>query len=664
MTTPFTSNDIRLHKSVSDIDASPAENLIACAVTSLHPSSEDESSAIWAIDLDGGTPWQLTQGVSIDNTPRWSPDGKRLAFISDRAGNNQLFVMPRHGGEARQLSYGNFSVVSFEWSPDGTRMAAVCAVMVDPDLHGARPDPDAAPPPPDGPQVVWKLPYKMDGVGFILNREMRLFSIDANSGEANTLIEGPFDVKAANWSPDGKQIVYVRSREGDEGHRTDIWMMDADGSKPRQLTHAHAQVLYPIWSPDGKWIVFAGTEQEGDAKVRPWVIDVAQGSVQALGDEDVELSFEADSMQFTGQDASHVLAVIASRGTQQVCRISIPQGDITVLSQGDRHVSKLACTADYLAYTSSNPVLAMEIHACRHDGSQEQMVSHFNDWWNDRTPATMQRRQFVVPDGDGGTETIEGWLIRPAGVQGITPLMVDAHGGPASYALFDYEVIAYWSLLWSQGWSILALNAVGSASYGRAFADRLNQRWGEIDLPQYTAAIAQLQAERIADARVCIAGKSYGGYLSAWAVTHSKQFRAAVVMAPVANMETHYATSDSGYYADSYVMGGERGGERDTRRELMRKHSPALYADQTCTPTLILQGTDDERCPRGQAEELFVSIRRTTNTPCEMVLYPGGSHKFTSIGKPSHRQDAFTRIADWATRWIDQPLPDQSDEAE
>jgi dipeptidyl aminopeptidase/acylaminoacyl peptidase len=660
MTTPFIPGDIFQHKMISCTDGSPKENLIACAVSTLNQASDSENSAIWAIPLDGGKPWQMTQGSSVDNSPHWSPDGERLAFISDRAGNNQVFVMPRHGGEAIQLTDDNFSVVSFEWSPDGKRLAAICSIMVDPSLRGDRPAPDAMPAPPDGPQVIWKLPYKMDGVGFILNREMRLFVVDAVSGKADALMEGPFDVKAANWSPDGKQIVYVRTREGDESHRSDIWVMDADGSNAHQITHAHAQVLYPNWSPDGRWIVFAGTEQEGDAKVRPWVIDVAEGKVSALGDEDVELSFEADSLQFTGEDSSRVLAVIASRGTQQACHISIPEGEIVVLTQGERQLSKLSCTADYLAYTSENPVMAMEIHACGRDGSDERPVSDFNGWWNDRTPATMQRRQFVVPDGDGGTETIEGWLIRPKDAQGIAPLLVDVHGGPASYALFDYGVIAYWPVLWSQGWSILALNAVGSASYGRAFADRLNQRWGEIDLPQYTAAIAQLQAERIADGRVCIAGKSYGGYLSAWAVSHSRQFRAAVSMAPVANIETHYAISDSGYYSDAYTMGGER----DTTRELMRQQSPAQYAHQTVTPTLFLQGADDERCPRSQAEELFLTIRRTTNTPCELVLYPGGSHKFTSTDKPSHRQDAFVRITEWLTRWINQPLPEETQEAD
>src|SRR5690606_18093463 len=181
-------------------------------------------------------------------------------------------------------------------------------------------------------------------------------------------------------------------------------------------------------------------------------------------------------------------------------------------------------------------------------------LTAFNAWWHERTPATLERRQFRVPDGDGGEELISGWLIRASGSEGRQPLLVDVHGGPASHVLFDYPPIAYWSILWSRGWSILALDPVGSASYGREFAERLRGRWGELDLPQHLTAIHNLQQLDLADERVVIAGKSYGGYMSAWAVSHSDAFSAAVVLAPVTNIEAHWGTSDSGYYSDPYAM--------------------------------------------------------------------------------------------------------------
>ena len=148
---------------------------------------------------------------------------------------------------------------------------------------------------------------------------------------------------------------------------------------------------------------------------------------------------------------------------------------------------------------------------------------------------------------------------------------------------------------------------------------------------------------------MAIIGSSYGGYLSAYAVGHSDQFRAAVVCAPVANMESHFGTSDSGYYADAYSTDGEP----DEQRELMARLSPMTVIEQVRTPTLFLQGADDERCPRGQSEELFVKLRRAGRAPTEMVLYPGGSHHVFGTGKPAHRLDIQRRIVDWLGRWID-----------
>jgi len=187
-------------------------------------------------------------------------------------------------------------------------------------------------------------------------------------------------------------------------------------------------------------------------------------------------------------------------------------------------------------------VAATELHACRHDGSQERRLGRFNAWWDQRLHAHLERRTFQVPDGAGGQMSVDGWLLRPPHAQGATPLLVEMHGGPASYVLFDYRPTAYWSLMWSRGWSILALNAAGSASYGREFADRLRGHWGELDLPQHLAAVEQLQEEGLVNEKIAAVGKSYGGFLSAWAIGHTDRFAAAVVMAPVANLEAHYGT--------------------------------------------------------------------------------------------------------------------------
>jgi len=221
----------------------------------------------------------------------------------------------------------------------------------------------------------------------------------------------------------------------------------------------------------------------------------------------------------------------------------------------------------------------------------------------------------------------------------------------------------FWQVLCSRGWAVLALNAVGSASYGREFCDRLAGHWGEYDLPQHLAAVRQLREEGVCDERMAIAGKSYGGYLSGWAIGQCAQFRAAVVMAPVGNIQTHYGTSDGGYYADPYYMGS---GEHFDR-QLAAKLSPMAHVERASTPTLFMQGADDERCPKCQSEELFVSLMRAGRTQAELVLYPGEDHHFLGEGAPSVREDAAGRIVEWITRHVGEvpaPLAARQEEAQ
>ena len=229
------------------------------------------------------------------------------------------------------------------------------------------------------------------------------------------------------------------------------------------------------------------------------------------------------------------------------------------------------------------------------------------------------------------------------GSGGPYPLLVDMHGGPHSIVLTDYAAHTYWYLLLSKGWAIVAPNAVGSGSYGRAFARRLRGRWGELDLPQYQAVVAQLQEERIADARLACAGKSYGGFLGAWAIGHCDLFRAAVVAAPVANILSHMGTSDTGYYVTPFAIGC--GPEDDPER--YRRLSPVNYCHDVHAATLLLQGEDDGRCPRGQSEELFANLVRCSDAVTQLVVYPQSSHAEAESGRPSNRVDYHRRLADW-----------------
>lgn len=660
MTRRFEPDDLLLEQRITDIHVHPDQPIAVCAVKSVDPQTQTYDVSLWSFSLDSGEARRFTRSQAKDECPRWSPDGQRIAFLSDRAkpGTPQIHLMPFDGGEAHALTHLARGASHLSWRPDGRHLLAIANVTVDPDrrAEGCDRDDGAEAPAPDeqAPRLCWRLPYKLDGTGYLLDTRTHLFLVDVDSGEARQISHGDYDVRNVAWAPDGKRFCYSRARsEADEAHCSDIWIMNLDGDEPgeaRRVSFDQANSASPSWSPDGRWIVFSGSEEAGDTQVRLWLIDIEKSQVRGLGDESLEV---LPGDLHWSRDGSEVAFIQVERGVQQIAAISVPEGKTRRIVGGERQISKMAVN-DRIVYCSESADTPLELHCCDWQNGEGRQVSHLNDWWQERKAPRVEYRRFKLPDGDGGDEDVDGWLLTPADApDGPGPLLVDAHGGPASYVLLPFHNHPYWQILCSRGWSVLALNTVGSTSYGRKFSERLRSRWGELDLPQALAAVKQLQQEGLTDERVAISGISYGGYLSAYAVGHSDVFRAAVVCAPVANMESHFGTSDSGYYADAYSSDGEP----DEQREQLARLSPMSAIEKVRTPTLFLQGTDDERCPRGQGEELFVKMRCNGKAPTEMVLYPGGSHHVFSTGKPRHRVDVQRRIVDWLERWIANPLP-------
>jgi dipeptidyl aminopeptidase/acylaminoacyl peptidase len=639
----FTVEDLFLFRLVRDLHVSPDGRDVAIELKEIDRELDDSRSAVWLIRLADGHLTRMT-GSGDCRMPRWSPDGRSIAFISDREGSSQPYVLARDGGEARQVAHFESPPSNLVWSPDGTRLVVTATVEIDRPKDGDRSSSRWK----NRPKVVTRLRHKSDGAGFVLHSFSQMFVVDVASGKAQQVTEGDSDVGGPGWSPDGKHLVFCRARSGPrDSHLTDVWIARADGSDARQLTQDVPSAMTPCWSPDGRWIVFAGASDAGNSMMRLWRIDLRGHEVAPLGDESIEVAsfpLARSTPPVWSADSARVAFLSARRGTVGVDTVSVPEGRVESVVTGDRFVTSLHASSDVIAFVNVAEDDPGDVHAVRWDGSEERRLSHLNAWWDARTAPRVERRSFAMPDG----EQVEGWLLRPSeSHESPGPLLVDVHGGPHSLADFAFPYHVNWYVLCSHGWSVLALNARGSSSYGEAFAKPLRGHWGELDLPQHLAAVDALQAEGIADGRVAVAGKSYGGFLAAWAIGHTDRFRAAVVSAPVANIESHFGTSDSGAYVGPYDMGGEI----DAKREIFRRNSPVQYAHRATTPTLILQGEEDARCPIGQSEELFTTLLRVSKAPAEMVLYPSGHHDLAEDGRPSHREDYHRRIVEWVTRW-------------
>jgi len=637
----FSASDILLYRSIRAVACRSGANAVLCEVSRPDGGKDANVSTLWLIRLDGSGQDQFTSGDGDDGGGVWSPDASTIAFVTSRTGSAQIHLVKRDGGESCALTKMDHTPVSLKWAPDGHSILATVKVKVDPGLRGKRGEPAEGP----RPRVVWRLPYKTDGVGYTLDREIHLFSIDVESGEPRPLTDGPFDVRSMDFSPDGGRIAFTRTREGREAHLTDLWVMKADGSEAEQISFDVASAASPAWSPDGRAIVFVGSEEEGASRPRLWIADPNKKTVAPLGDESIDV--EGSSL-FWSEDSKQVAFILSRRGLQEVASIGVEDGRLDILVTGERHVVQLATLPDRIVFAAASGTEPVELYSCNWSGGAESKLSGFNKWWEEREKPRVSLRKFDAPKDGEGTECIDGWLWLPPGdSKGPFPLVVDVHGGPHATAYLEFEKQPYRHVLCSKGWAVLALNPVGSASYGKEFAERLRGRWGDLDLKQHLSAIETLQGEGLADDRLAITGKSYGGFLAAWAITQTNLFKSAVVSAPVGNIESHFGTSDSGFYVTPYAMCGEP----YINREATRKLSPLVHMHQARTPMLLLQGADDERCPVGQSEELFATLMRSSDVDVEMIIYPGGDHHLLEEGQPCFRIDYINRLVDWVERW-------------
>jgi len=653
---PFDVDDLYLHSTLQSLRGSPKHPLAVFVRSQPSRKRDSYRATAWCVDTDADeTPRQLTSSESNARSLRLSPDGKTLAFLTRRQGKlgTQIYLLPMRGGEAQRLTSLQHTLENIDdWSADGTALLASATVL----WEECERD-DSTLPEGERPLVVQHLPYKMDGSGPTVGKRTHLFRIDIASGEATQITFGDFDVKEASWSPDGKRLAYVRTREKKQRHRMDLWLADADGRNAKQATETLAAVAGVTWSPDGARIVLGGNRTPGDSIDQPWLLRLDDMGLAQLGDD--ELCLEGDQFVWNA-DGVRIATVVAMRGMQEICVLDSDRNRVTHFPRRLRHVLQLGQSGDRLAYVCATMRKPEELASCDWDGGSERRHTDFNRRWNrERTPPRVTVRGFDVPDGNGGTERVDAWLLRPQG-NGPFPVMVDMHGGPQSAVLVDFPSHVYWYELVARGWMVLAPNAVGSAGYGAEFARRLIGRWGELDLPQHLAILDQLRREGLIDHRVACTGKSYGGFLSAWSVGRSDAFRAAIVCAPVSDVESHSGTSDTGFYVTPYAMGGEI----DQARDRYQRLSPIEYCTHVDAAVLMLQGQDDQRCPLGQSEELYANLLRLSRKAPTMVVYPGGSHGLSGSGRPSHRVDFHRRLVDWVMRYAGESSEQQAQHEE
>jgi dipeptidyl aminopeptidase/acylaminoacyl peptidase len=654
----MTAEDLLQLRFVGDPQLSPDGSQVAYVVNRV--DADDQAryrSQIMVVPFDGACPPRpLTSGRYRDSAPRWSPDGRSLAFLSDRDGDRaQLFVMPLDGGDPRQLTRLKHGAGAPVWSPKGERLAFAAHADIARIAEQEGQSEEKGKPPRV--KLITRVRHKADGEGFLEAVHTHLFVVDANTGELRQLTDGDFDDSEPAWSPDGQSLAFASNRERDRDLSilSDIWLVSASGGRPKRLTRHKGESHSPAFSPDGRSVAYLGHERGWDygAPTQLLVVRVAGGAPEpvcpAFAHEigNAALSDVRNPSSPTPphwlDDGRTILTMSSHDGIVEIVRFDT--GSV-VVGADQREVADFTCSRDghRLAALISDPTHPYEVFAVE-DG-RERQLSHENDAFLESVQV-QPADPFEFTSSDG--EVVHGWSIKPVGHSDRKkyPLLLEVHGGPeymyAATFMHEFQVLA------GYGFGVVYTNPRGSKGYGEAFTARIFASWGEQDAADCMAAMDTVARWRWVDTtRLGVLGGSYGGFMTAWLVGHTQRFAAAVAMRGCYNFSSFYGTSDIGPWFGDYILGGPV----YEREELYRERSPLTYARNMRTPLLLIHSEMDLRCPIEQAEQLFVQLRRIGKVEVELVRFPEESHNLSRSGRPDRRLERLHRTIDWFDRHL------------
>lgn len=628
-----------------DPQLSPDGRHILYTLTTIDRASQQVTSQLWRCHRDGGEARRLTWNGGRDSGARWSPDGRQIAFVSDRVTASGLFLLPADGGEARELTRHGQAISGLAWSPDGARLAYV--VQIDPA------NPDGAPPPSGAAprvRVTRGLDYKHDGRGYLGDARQQVFVIDVASGTRRQLTWVAADHAAPQWSPDGRWLAAQRLNRG---ICSQLALIEVATGATVLIGPAQGVAAAWAWSPSGDRLLIAGD----DAPSWHWdlfLYEPATGARRRLVADPpwlVEGSYGGSPPPSAPVwlDERRVLVHGFRGGASGLYIVDGERGSVEPLASWPAVRTGLSVDAArrYAVQTHASLEATGEIATVDLQTGAAQLVTRLNASLLAAAPPARWER-FGVQRGE---LTIDAWLLRPQDFDPGRryPVVLDVHGGPHNFYGYRFNHVSH--CLATHGFLVVYANPRGSGTYGRRFAQAVIADWGGEDYLDLLAVVDAVTARPEADpARVGIYGNSYGGYMTAWAITQSDRFRAAVCGAPVFDLESFYGTSDIGYSFGEL----EFGGPPHARREWYAAHSPSTFAHRARTPTLILHGEADDRCPIGQAEQLFVALAQA-GCEVELVRYPGGAHGFPGSGPAEHRVDYLARTLAWFKRHLGEP---------
>ncbi len=621
-------------------------------------------SNLFAVEVDGGKTTQLTQGEGGNSFGRWAPDGKSIAFISGREKPcPQIFTLSMAGGEAvKATSLPEGSIGDLKWSPDGKQIAFTFRETAENRTAAAakaRQETGESTPP-------WEIDsifYRMDGDGYFGMQRFRLYVLDVAIGKHSLLSKAsPTGTYSFDWLPDSSGLIVGHSAAKDpllDKPNDQLYHVPLSGKAKMIKGLSAGHKGHVTVSPDGRTVAFLGDvsidDPWGVRNVRLYVAPVAGGEQVCLTESD-DYCLAVSTLSDTGAgcdgavewrpDGKAIRVMVGFHGTAQIGEVPFPKGGLRMQSEGTHclAVGNMNNNGKRQAVTIAEPTRLAEVGVF--DEGRLRKLTDFNGAWRDEVK--IHAPETVWVESTDGVK-VQAWIIRPSGKKSY-PAILEVHGGP--HTQYGEAFFHEFQLLVAQGYAVVYSNPRGSKGYGEAFCAAIRGDWGNKDWDDVQAVTKWMQAQpEIKSSHIGIMGGSYGGYMTNWAIGHSKEYRAAITDRCVSNWLSASGNSDFPLNRDGY-FGGYAWGDLAAIAKLWQQ-SPISHFEGVSTPTLVIHSEGDLRCNVEQSEQVFFALK-SQGVETRFVRYPNNtSHGMSRNGPPDMKIHRLGEILAWWKKHLD-----------
>jgi len=650
---PFDASTMMQFKRLGDPQISPNGQWVAFTVQSVDVAANQKPVQVWVVPLEGGTPRQITHDGDANERPRWSPDSRRIAYVSNRGGSSQIWLMDPDGGNAKQVTSLSTEADGVLFSPDGKNLLFTSAVY--PDCGGDdacnRKNLDADKSSKVKARIYTELLYR-HWTQWQGRRRSHLFVVPTAGGAPKDLTPGdrgvpPFSLGGPDdydVSPDGQEVCYSMISDPVPAISTnsDLYAVSIAGGNPRKITSNPGSDSSPHYSPDGKYLAWRAQFRAGyeSDRFRLLVLERATGKLSNITE-----TVDRWVNSFTwSPDSTSLFFTTADRGRQGIQLLSVNGGAIRPVVSGESELDDMQLTRNgkMMVYTQQTGTAPVEIYRAASSGGEPVALTHLNDSVLNGAQLTALEEVWVnAPDG----ARIHSFIVKPYGFDASRkyPVLLMIHGGPQGNWGYGWTYRWNAQVFAAAGYVVVMPNPRGSTGYGQKFIDEINNDWGGKAFDDVMAVSDYAANLPYADStRMVAAGASYGGYMIDWILGHTQRFKALVTHDGVYNL-----TAEFGATEELWFPLWEYGGTPWDKPDDYQKWSPSSYVKDFHTPTLVVHGEQDFRVPYTQGLELFTALQMQ-KVPSKLLLFPDEGHW---VLKPQNSLLWYKTVIDWLDSW-------------